>query len=42
MTAVAHRFWKLVGESGVWKGIGKLHAITACDIPVVILRPAAG
>src|SRR5262245_56272096 len=23
--SLLHRFWKLVGESGVWKGIGKVH-----------------
>lgn len=26
MASLAHRFWKLVGESGIWKGVGRLHA----------------
>ncbi|MGH7895348.1 MAG: nitroreductase family deazaflavin-dependent oxidoreductase [Candidatus Binatia bacterium] len=25
MNAASDRFWKLVGESGLWKGIGRLH-----------------
>jgi len=26
MRGLTHRFWKLVGESGIWKVIGRLHA----------------
>jgi deazaflavin-dependent oxidoreductase (nitroreductase family) len=26
MATLAHRFWKAVGESGMWKGVGRVHA----------------
>ena len=26
MASLAHQFWKVVGESGIWKGVGRLHA----------------
>lgn len=26
MASLVHRFWKAVGESGMWKGVGRVHA----------------